>query len=219
MAKDWVKTNILELIAQINKFVTALNGAGGLAASGLTAPQLTALGAMATTLQADYTDQLAKQAAAAGAVDKTQTDQAAAAAELRNLGRAANGYSAMTDFYRDASGLTIRDTTPTPGDLPVVADLAVVGRPNGNNFLDWSIPAGIASGITWEIQAAPGVGQDFVIVGTTSRTDFLHESAGAGVHRLYRVVAKRGNRRGEPGNEAAVLHSSCPHGAYCATCR
>jgi len=204
MGKDWVKTNTLELIAQIDQFVTALNGAGGLAASGLTAAELTALGALKTTLQADYTDQLAQDAALEAAVDKTQTDQSAAAAMLRALGRAANGNSAMTDAYRAAAGLTIRDTEPTPGDIPVVVDLAVIGRPNGNNFLDWSIPAGIAPGIVWEIQAAPGVGQDFVIVGTTSRTDFLHEGAGAGVHRLYRVVAKRGNRRGEPGNEAAV---------------
>lgn len=204
MALDWVKQNVLALIAQIDKFVTALNNPGGTAASGLTAPELTGLTTKKTTLQTAYTAQLAAEAAFRAAVDATQAAQADASTTLRNLGRAANGNSTMTDFYRDASGLTIRDTTPTPGDLPIVADLAVVGRPNGNNFLDWSVPAGTVSGITWEVQASPGVGQDFVICGTTSRTDFLHEAAGAGVHRIYRVIAKRGNRRGEPGNEAAV---------------
>lgn len=204
MPQDWIKKNVLDLIAQIDKFVTALNNPGGTAASGLTGAQLTALGTLKTTLQTSYTDQLAKEAAFRSAVDKTHTDQIAATTSLRNLGRAANGYSAMTDAYRDAAGLTIRDTQPSPGDLPVIDDLAVVGRPNGNNFLDWGTPHGVAAGIVWEVQATTAVGEPFVIVGTTSRTDFLHEGAGAGTHRIYRVVATRGARRGEPGNEAAV---------------
>ncbi|MEX2244292.1 MAG: hypothetical protein WD716_10660 [Fimbriimonadaceae bacterium] len=204
MAKDWVKPSTLALIAQIDKFVTALNNPGGTTASGLTVTQLTGLGTLKTTLQASYTDQLAKEAAYRAAVDTTRADQAAAAAEFRLQGRAANVNTEMTDAYRIAAGLTVRDTEPTPGALPVIADLAVVGRPNGNNFLDWGTPAGVAAGIVWEVEASTGVGQPFVIVGATSRTDFLHEGAGAGTHRIYRVVAKRGNLRGEPGNEAAV---------------
>ena len=204
MAADWVKTNTLELIAQISQFTTALNTPGGITASGLTVAELTALGALNSDLNAKNTAQLAAEAAFRGAVDATEASLAAASALLRQLGRAANGNTLMTDAFRNAAGLTVRDTEPTPGALPVVADLAVVGRPNGNNFLDWGTPAGVAAGIVWEIETALGVGGVWTLAGSTSRTDFLHEGAGAGVHRLYRVVAKRGERRGEPGNEAAV---------------
>ncbi|MEX2243385.1 MAG: hypothetical protein WD716_06005 [Fimbriimonadaceae bacterium] len=204
MPTDWVEKNTLALVAQINQFVTALNTGEGILASGLTAPQLTALGTLGTDLDDLYTAQLAAEAAFRAAVDATQAGYTAGATELRLLGRAANNYTEMTDEFRNAAGLTIRDTEPTPGALPVIDDLAVVGRPNGNNFLDWGTPAGVASGIVWEVQGSLGVGQPFAIVGAVTRTDFLHESAGAGTHRIYRVVATRGDQRGEPGNEAAV---------------
>ncbi len=204
MPNDWVSQNTLDLIAQIDQFVTALNNPGGIAASGLTVGQFTALTAAKTDLQTKYTAQLAAEAAFRSAVDATQASKDAAASLLRTDGRAANASTNMTDVFRNAAGLTVRDTEPTPGDLPVVEDLAVVGRPNGNNFLDWGSPADVAGGIVWEIQSALGTGGAWTIVGTTSRTDWLHEGAGAGVHRLYRVIAIRGSRRGEPGNEAAV---------------
>jgi hypothetical protein len=137
-------------------------------------------------------------------VDNTVASQLAATNNLRLLGRAANSNTNMTDVFRNSAGLTVRDTEPTPGALPVVLDLAVVGRPNGNNFLDWGTPAGVAAGIGWEIESALGAAGAWLLVGSTSRTDFIHEGAGAGTHRLYRIVATRGNRRGEPGNEAAV---------------
>lgn len=73
MATDWVKTKTLELIAQIGQFTTALNTPGGLAASGLTVGQMTDLGNANADLSAKHTAQLAAQAAAAGAVDGTQT--------------------------------------------------------------------------------------------------------------------------------------------------
>jgi hypothetical protein len=204
MATDWVKQNALALIAQIDQFVTSLNTLAGQTASGLTAGQLTALGAKKTDLQTKYTAQLAAEAARSAAVDATQASQLAAANELRLLGGAANNHTNMTDPIRNAAGLTVRDSQPTPGALPVVDDLAVVGRPNGNNFLDWGTPAGVADGINWEIESALGSAGPWVLVGSTSRTDFIHEGSGAGVHRLYRVRAKRGDRTGEAGNEAAV---------------
>ncbi len=204
MATDWVKQNSLDLIAQIDQFITALNTPGGIAASGLTAPQLTALGTKKTDLQTKYTAQLVAEAARSAAVDATKASQTLAANELRLLGGAARNNTNMTDPIRNAAGLTVRDTQPTPGVLPVVDDLAVTGRPNGNNFLDWGTPAGIADGIIWEIESALGSSGPWLLVGSTSRTDFIHEGSGAGVHRLYRVVAKRGDRRGEAGNEAAV---------------
>lgn len=109
----------------------------------------------------------------------------------------------MTDAWRNAATLTVRDTTPSPGIIPLVEDLAVVGRPSGNNQLNWdSVPGN--RGVIWEVEASLGSSGNRVLVGATSKRSFLHEGAGAGTHRLYRIGARRGDNRGEPGNEAAV---------------
>lgn len=204
MRSDWVESKTPQLVAQILRFTDALNTVAGRAASGLAEARLDALRAMAEDLAGKYAGQLAAKAAFRAAVGATQAQHSGSKAELRTLGRAANAFTAMTDAFRNAAGLTIRDTVPTPGDLSVVENLAVVGRPSGSNFLDWSVSAEVRPGIVWQVFSALGASGAWELVGATTRTDFLHEGAGAGVHRLYRVVATRGNRAGEPGNEAAV---------------
>ena len=43
-----------------------------------------------------------------------------------------------------------------------------------------------------------------MLIGSTTRTDFLHVGAAPGVCRHYRVGAQRGTRVGEPSNVATV---------------
>jgi hypothetical protein len=116
--------------------------------------------------------------------------------------RMASGSQNMTDLLRGAAGITIRDTDPSPRPLPLVSDLAAVGRASGNNFLDWS--AADAAGVTWQVETADVDAGPWMVIGSTSATHFLHEGAGAGVTRKYRVIPKRGDRVGEPSNIAAV---------------
>ncbi len=188
---------------QIDQFTAALNNPGGLTASGLTAAQFTALTALNTSLKAASLAKVAAEGAYRAAVDTENAAAASAETALRAMGMTATNFTLMTDVLRNEATLTVRDTTPSPGILPLVEDLAVVGRPNGNNQLNWgSVPG--SRGVIWEVEASAGSSGNWVVLGGTSKRSYLHVGAGAGVHRLYRIVARRGDVRGEPGNEAAV---------------
>ena len=203
MPKDWVPADIPTLLIAIDKFIAALNNAGGQAASGLAAAQFTALTTARTDLQTALTDRTNKEAAFRAAVDVQTAKQTTAETQLRTLGRAANNATGMTDALRATAGLTVRDRKPSPGSLPLVQDLTVIGRPNGNNFLDWTGEAGGSLRyLVYTRLNAPAA--DWTLVGTASSTDFLHRNAGAGTARTYRIVSQRGKREGEPGNEAQV---------------
>ena len=199
---DWIRQNPAELADQVDQFVTALNNPAGMAASTLIAANFTDLIARVGTLRASTDDKFAKGGAYEAAVQKELDDVADLTAPFRQYGRQANNAQTMTDLLRGAAGLTIKDTEPSPRDLPLVVDLAVNGRQSGNNFLDWS--AASAAGVGWQVETAPATGGPWTIIGTTTGTFFVHENAGAGVRRLYRVLPTRGSRVGEPSNEAAV---------------
>ena len=200
---DWVKTNTLELIGQIKKLVGALNNAPGMAASGLVPANFAELTANAADLHTKQRAVLETEAAYRAAVGARDAAQAISTRNLRRYGMSAGRNINMTNPLRHEAGLTVRDTKPSPGPLPEIKDLVCVGRPNGNNFLNWSrVPGGV--GVIWEVECCLGSSGEWFLIGATSRTDFLHEKAGAGVHRLYRIVARRGNRRGGPGNLASV---------------
>jgi hypothetical protein len=203
---DWVRQNPRDLIAQIDTFVAALNNVDGLAASGLTAPQFVTLLSLRDELLTlcDETD--VALGIYRGKVDARDAKQETVEANLRSMGMSATANIGMTDELRAAATLTVQDTEPSPGIITVVDDLAVVGHPNGNNALDWSAPAG-STGLIWEVEMSMGSSGAWNVVGATSKTRYLHEEAGAGVHRLYRIVGRRGDIRGEPGNEAAVYGS------------
>lgn len=191
------------MIGQINRFVNALNSVPGMAASGLTPAQFAELSSNATDLLAKQQAVSVAEAAYRAAVNERDAAQALARRNLRLYGMSASNNINMTDVYRSAAGLTVRDKKPSPRPLPEVHDLACQGQPNGNNFLNWGRVPG-ATGVIWEVECALGASNDWLLIGATTRTDFLHEKAGAGVHRLYRVVARRGNRRGQAGNLASV---------------
>ncbi|MFY9233774.1 MAG: hypothetical protein WAO58_04855 [Fimbriimonadaceae bacterium] len=202
MRKDWLNPEPAAGCDQADQFITALNNPGGQAASGLTAGNFATLAGLVATLRASTDDKLVQEGIYRAAVAKERADHRLFKGQFRTFYRMANNNINMTDAIRGAAGLTIRDTEPSPRAMPKVTDLAAVGRPSGNNFLDWSAAGGV--GVTWQVETAPSEGGPWTIVGTTSRTDFVHEGAGAGVARRYRVVPKRGARSGEPSNVAAV---------------
>ncbi|WP_395139879.1 hypothetical protein, partial [Armatimonas sp.] len=103
------------------------------------------------------------------------------------------------------------------GQIPGVDDLVCKPRPSGDNFLDWSGPTG--SGITYDIETRTGPGQPWEKIGYTTRTAWLHENAGAGIHREYRIVPQRSGRSGEPSNAALACRTRLDQrrGASCAS--
>ncbi|HYE94656.1 MAG TPA: hypothetical protein VD962_00475 [Rubricoccaceae bacterium] len=202
MASSGLPRNPAALADHADGFVAALNTPAGQAASGLTAAQFTALSTAMTDLRTFVGERETAAATYRAAVEKVEGQQETAEALYRDLRRQANGHTAMTDELRALAGLPIRDDTPSPGALPAVDDLTAVGRPSGSNFLDWSGPTG--GGLRYEVFTRLAAGGEWTLVGSSTSTDFLHQEAGAGVARYYRVVARRGERAGEPSNEAAV---------------
>ena len=200
---DWVKATPHELVAQIRMLVSALDNPAGMAASGLDAAAFAELTSNAADLEAKVKAVMAAEAAYHSAIRERNVSFKLGGKNLRRYGVSAGRYTNMTDPLRRKAGLTVPDRKPSPGALPMVQDLVCLGKQNGNNFLNWSpMPGGRA--VIWEVECSLGSSGEWFLVGATSRTDFLHEGAGAGTHRLYRVIARRGNRRGDPGNIASV---------------
>lgn len=202
MAVSRLPRNPIELADHADDFVAAIGTAGGLTASGLTAAQITALsGAMTALRNADGARDTAEVAYRA-AVEGVEVAQRTAEALYRDLRQQANNHTNMTDTLRQQARLTVRDTEPTPGDLPAITDLTALGRPSGTNFLDWSGPTG--GSLRYEVFSSPAGGGPWTLVGSATTTEFLHRDAGAGTTRHYRVIARRGDLEGEPSNEASV---------------
>ncbi len=200
MPRDWVPRDPDDLIAKINQFVAALNNTAGQAASHITAAQFTILIALRDSLIAAKDDRKSKsdlldaaQQVFSGAVDDGRDS-------LRELGGVARGH--LSNELKAQSGLTVADLTPSPGELPTVDDVIAQVRPNSNIFIDWS---GLTGGsLIYLIQSRLDTQTEWTLVGSTTRTDFLHVGAVPGVLRHYRVVAQRGQRVGEPSNVATV---------------
>jgi hypothetical protein len=183
-------------------FTVALDNPEGHAASGLTPAQFADLGAEVSALR----DALGAQAEALRAYRAATVAVRAAhrgtEARYRALRQQANNHSAMTDGLRKRAGLPVRDREPSPGLLPEITDLAAHPRPDGAVRLKWTGPTGGA--LRYEVFTRVGTDGAWTLVGSASATKFVHEGAGAGVTRYYRVEACRGTRRGEPSNVAAV---------------
>ena len=199
MPRDWVPRNPAELIAKIDQFLI-LNTTAGQAASHITAAEFTALVNLRANLSAVLTDRNTKNDLlnAAQTVLEDTTDDGVDM--LRELGKTARGH--LSDELKAQSGMTVADTTPSPGELPTIADLIALVRPNGNIFVDWSGPTG--GSLIYLVQSRRDTDTEWTLIGSTTRTDFLHVGAVPGARRHYRVVAQRGTRVGQPSNVATV---------------
>jgi len=203
MNNDWISHNPRELLRQITRFLEAIDTPTGQAKSKLTPAQLTVLHERQSALL-DACDMRDSAEAAFNTAVRTQSGAYdAAASELRGLGKAAQASSTMDDPTREAAGLTIpKRTGKGNAAIPVVKDLICQPRPGGDNYLDWSGPTG--TGITYNIEQRTSPDQPWAFVGYTTRTAYIHEDAGAGIHREYRIVPQRTGRAGTPSNTAGA---------------
>lgn len=213
---DWISQNPTELLAQMEQFETALNTPAGRAASGLSDPEFAALSGKRAALQSaeqSKRDALADYRAAVAQADLDETD---AIATLRTLGRVATNAANMTNALRQRAGLTPRSSGGiTPAPLPQIADLAAVPALSGDNRLAWTGPTGgslqyLVYGRVMDAarqKGAPGLADEdgWALLGATTGTAFVHQNAGLGVPWTYRTVPQRGQRQGEPSNDAAVF--------------
>ena len=202
MAKDWVKLDPQELVAQIDLFITGMNTTAGRAASNLTAAQFTALQALRDEVDSFRITRDNAKGVLNSAQDALDDKVDETRGVFREDGKQAQSSTAMTDPLRSGSGLPVSDTTPSPAVLPVLDDVVVIPRPSGSNLVDWTGPTG--GGLLYLVYTRKDTEAEWTLVGSVTRTEFLHVGAGAGVKRHYRVVSQRGTRTSEPSNIASV---------------
>lgn len=203
MPKDWVEREARALILQTDQFINVLTDTPKRNASGLTAAQHTSLQTHKDSLTQFSDAKIQAEATYRAAVQAEQAGVEVLQRELRSLGQIAQSAPAMTDALRAELGLTIaKQTGPGAGEIPIVDDLVCLPRPNGRNFLDWSGPTG--GGISYIIESRTSVSTAWERVDFTTKTAYLHENAGAGIHREYRIVPRRSDRDGTPSNTATA---------------
>ncbi|HEX9950217.1 MAG TPA: hypothetical protein VGB53_00475 [Rubricoccaceae bacterium] len=191
----------------IDTFVAALGGAGK-DAGGLPPDTFADLTGRAATLREALGARATAEKAFRAAIKTAETAHDAAEDAFRPARRQANNHAGMTDALRAAAGLGAPVGQGGPGAMPAITDLTAVPRPSGSVFLDWSGPSG--GSLRYEVfEAALGAasstaGGTWRLVGSASATDFTVRDAVPGARSAYRVEAVRGERRGEPSNEAAV---------------
>ena len=201
-AKDWVKRDPLELVAQIDLFITGMNTTEGRAASNLTATQFTALQALRDELDAFRIVRDNAKGVLDGAQDSLDDQVDETRGSYREMGGQAQHSTGMTDPLRSVSGLPVHDSAPSPAVLPVLDDVVVLPRPSGSSLVDWTGPTG--GGLLYLVYSRKDTETEWTLVGVVTRTEFLHVGAGVGVKRHYRVVSQRGDRTSEPSNIATA---------------
>lgn len=193
-----------DLAHAIDRFVNALSGKEGQEASGLSAADLAADQANADAIRAALKAKDEAEAPYRAAVKKVEATFDAAEEDHRRSRRQASNHKGMTPELRAAAGLPAVADRATAAGLPTVADLTAVPRPSGAVFLDWTGPTG--GSLRYEVfeLSLDEDGGAWTLVGSATRTDFTYREAVPGARSAFRVEAVRGERRGEPSNEASV---------------
>ncbi len=199
---DWVKRDPLELVAQVDLFITGMNTPTGLAASNLIAAQFTALDAERDTVDNLRIARDNAKGILDAAQDALDDGVDGLRGSFRGMGNQARHATGMTDPLLSLAGLPVDDTTPSPAPLVVLNDVVVLPRPSGSNLVDWTGPTG--GGLLYLIFSRKETEAEWTLIGSVTRTEFLHVAAGVGVRRHYRVVSQRGDRTSEPSNVATA---------------
>ena len=201
MARVRVPRTPLALAGATDQVIAAFGTPAGLAASGLTPAQLTELSDLAADVRAKETARDAAEGAFRAAVAAADASHAALEARYRAARSQAINHSNMTDELLQEAGIGATDA-PLPGELPTVTDLSAVRRAAAVVFVDWTGPSG--SALRYEVFARESAEAPWDLVGSATATEFTHEGADTSLHRQYQVVARRGERHGDPSNIAAI---------------
>lgn len=188
----------------IDRFTTALGTRDGASASGLTADDLAAQTANVAAIRAAITARDAAEAPYRAAVKALEKAYDSAEDAFRPVRRQAANHAAMTPDMRALAGLPATGARTMAAPLPAVTDLTAVPLPSGSVALDWTGPTG--GSLRYEVFAVAldEDGGTWGLIGSATATDFVHRDAAPGARSAYRVEAVRGERRGEPSNEASV---------------
>jgi hypothetical protein len=178
---------------------------GNAAEFGLTQADVLQIQAIRDRMETDIADQAAKDAAAEAATAKL-TATRKEGNKLLSLNKMTMRSNQVKDDKFAELGFGTDDSVDTPVAPLTPAELSVQGFSNGANKLKFK-RNGNKQHTIFNVEAKIGNAPNFVIVGTTTTTNFNHENQTPGVKVVYRVRAQRsGGEFSEYSNEAVVYN-------------
>lgn len=169
---------------------------------GLTADVMTAVGNSRAGMNTKIADNISKK-------DAAKASTSALNAERKSGDELVSELKAMMRLAKMPSekfleiGLDADDVVQTPSAPQTPLDLLVEGFSNGNNNLKFN-RNGNKQNTIFNVEAKIGGAADFVIVGSTTKTTWVHKNQTPGVKVVYRVRAQRGDDYSDYSNPATV---------------
>ena len=169
---------------------------------GLTADIMTAVGNKRAGINTKIVDNISKKDAAKASTSALNTERKSGD-ELVSEVKAMMRLAKMPPEKFLEIGLDAEDVAQTPSAPQTPLELLVEGFSNGNNNLKFKRSGNKPSTI-FNIEAKIGSAADFVIIGSTTKTTWVHKNQTPGVKIVYRVRAQRGDDYSDYSNTATV---------------
>ena len=185
-----------------------------LADLGLVAGDLTAVSALRGEWEQAFLDNQAKQAAAEAATQLKHDRRRDFEAAIRALVRKLQASPAVDDSERQALGITVRDTQPTPVGPPTTRPVALVdtsqrlrheiafadeGTPTRKAKPSGAMGAEIWRAITAAGAAAPVDPSGYTFIALDTSTPYVLDFAGADAGKTAHYILRWVNTRGQKG--------------------
>lgn len=201
MQKPYYDMSKPELVGMVTTFASV--AAANASQLSLDPAEITGINTQKTDFTNAVNDQLAAQAASAGAVAAANQEKADTVALLSQYNAEFKANPAVSDELIAQLGLPPRNHGG--GSIPVYvpANLSALGCSNGVNALRWEAN-GNAQGTTYLIECAYDGTQDWEIVDASTVLKYDHEGQTPGRPAEYRVSAKRSSDRSAPSNTASI---------------
>lgn len=203
MASTPFPTTPSGFIDAANAFTAALNTPEGCAASGLAKEELDGLDAETAALAEKMRAQSDLERAVSAAVGAARAAAEAQEQTYRGLRKRASTSPGMTLELRESAGIGTPEPLGRPGALPFPTNVSATRGRNGAVLVDWDGPT--AGGLLYDVEARDDAAGDespqaadaaWRVLGSVTATDYTDRTLPPGGFRRYRVVARRGERRG-----------------------
>ena len=198
---DIANFNPEEMSMFLGNFSTVANA--NLTALGYTAPDITAINALKSDIDAKLTAQAAAQEAARAATQALRTSLKAAKTNMSVRNKVLSANINLSNALRAQLGLNVPDGKPTDNTPQKPDTLFVTGSASGINFLKWG--KGLNKpGVQYVIEAKIGASSTWTLVDAVTATKYDHVGQTPGVRATYRVRARRKSMLSPPSVEGVI---------------
>lgn len=168
----------------------------------MTQAEIDELIALRNQLEQDYVDKIEKKRAALAAKTRHKQTRNVVSARLSEYSQNFNLNKVRQSLILNL-GFEINGANRLPTAPQAPLELIIEGFADGRHALKWKRNGNNYRTI-FVIEALVGDAPDFVIVGTTTKTKFVHLNQKPGVRVVYRVTAQRNGKHSTHSNEAII---------------